>query len=165
MGTYILIDLLWTGGSVAPSQPISLRWNWGIFAQICSACLEGPYRKDSSSAHYDTSGVSTFKYNQCTLVKVKRKIWESNSKRKGQIKDKLWQKKWKEKEKGWKATQKLIQKCAQNFSWLMGGASIDMCSIEHQPKTSQKLNKTKVLLCKFANVPIVQNVGFKWKFA
>ena len=36
----------------------------------------------------DTSGVSTFKYNQCTLVKVKRKIWEINSKRKDQIKDK-----------------------------------------------------------------------------
>ena len=38
----------------------------------------------------DTSGVSTFKYNQCTLVKVKRKIWEFDSKRKGQIKDKLY---------------------------------------------------------------------------
>ena len=38
----------------------------------------------------DTSGVSTFKYNQGTLVKVKRKIWGINSKRKGQIKDKLY---------------------------------------------------------------------------
>ena len=27
MGTYILIDLLWAGGSVAPAQPTSLRWN------------------------------------------------------------------------------------------------------------------------------------------
>ena len=51
MGTYILIDLLWAGGSVAPTQPTSLRWNWGIFAQTCSTCLEGPYRKVSSSAH------------------------------------------------------------------------------------------------------------------
>jgi len=48
--------------------------------------------KSSSTnvATCDTSGVSTFKYNQCTLVKVKRKIWEINSKRKGQIKDKLY---------------------------------------------------------------------------
>ena len=51
MGTYVLIDLLWAGGSVAPAQPTSLRWNWGIFAQTCSKCLEGPYRKDSSSTH------------------------------------------------------------------------------------------------------------------
>ena len=51
MGTYVLIDLLWAGGSVAPAQPTSLRWNWGIFAQTCSTCLEGPYRKDSSGAH------------------------------------------------------------------------------------------------------------------
>ena len=51
MGTYVLIDLLWAGGTVAPAQPTSLRWNWGIFAQTCSTCLEGPYRKDSSSAH------------------------------------------------------------------------------------------------------------------
>ena len=51
MGTYILINLLWAGGSVAPAQPTSLRWNWGIFAQTCSACLEGPYRKDSFGAH------------------------------------------------------------------------------------------------------------------
>ena len=51
MGTYFVIDLLWAGGSVAPAQPTSLRWNWGIFAQTCSTCLEGPHRKDSSSAH------------------------------------------------------------------------------------------------------------------
>ena len=51
MGTYVLIDLLWAGGSVAPAQPTILRWNWGIFAQICSTCLEGPYRSDSSGAH------------------------------------------------------------------------------------------------------------------
>ena len=51
MGTYVLIDLLWAGGSVAPAHPTSLQWNWGIFAQTCSICLEGPYRKDSSSAH------------------------------------------------------------------------------------------------------------------
>ena len=39
----------------------------------------------------DTSGVSTFKYNQCTLVKVKRKILKkNNSKRKDQIKDKSY---------------------------------------------------------------------------
>ena len=50
MGTYVLIDSLWAGGSVAPAQPTSLRWNWGIFAQTCSACLEGPYRKDWSGA-------------------------------------------------------------------------------------------------------------------
>ena len=51
MGTYVLIDLLWAGGSVAPAQRTSLRWNWGIFAQTCSTYLEGPYRKDSSGAH------------------------------------------------------------------------------------------------------------------
>jgi hypothetical protein len=51
MGTYVLIDLLWAGGSVAPAQPTSLQWNWGIFAQTCSTCLEGPNRKDSSGAH------------------------------------------------------------------------------------------------------------------
>jgi len=51
MGTYVLIDLLWAGGSVAPTQPTSLRWNRGIFAQPCSTCLEGLYRKDSSGAH------------------------------------------------------------------------------------------------------------------
>ena len=51
MGTYVLIDLLWAGGSVAPAHPASLWWNWGIFAQKCSTCLEGTYRKDSSGAH------------------------------------------------------------------------------------------------------------------
>ena len=51
IGTYVLIDLLWAGGSVAPSQPTSLQWNWRIFAQTCSTCLEGPYRKNSSGAH------------------------------------------------------------------------------------------------------------------
>ena len=51
MGTYILIDLLWAGGSVAPVQLTSPGWNRGISAQTCSPCLEGPYRKESSSAH------------------------------------------------------------------------------------------------------------------
>ena len=51
MGTYVLIDLLWAGGSVAPAQPTSLRWNWGISDQTCSTCLEGQYRKKSSGAH------------------------------------------------------------------------------------------------------------------
>ena len=51
MGTYVLIDLLWAGGSVGPAQPTSLRWNWEIFAQTCSTCLEGLYRKESSGAH------------------------------------------------------------------------------------------------------------------
>ena len=51
MGTYLLIELLWAGGPVAPAQTTSLRWNWGIFAQSCSTCLEGPHRKDSSGAH------------------------------------------------------------------------------------------------------------------
>ena len=51
IGTYVLIDLLWAGGSIAPAQLTSLWWNWGIFAQTCSTCLEGPYRKDSSCAH------------------------------------------------------------------------------------------------------------------
>ena len=51
MGTYVLIDLLCAGGSVAPAQLTSLRRNWGNFAQTCSTCLEGPYRKDSSGAH------------------------------------------------------------------------------------------------------------------
>ena len=51
MGTYILVDLLWAGGSVSPAQPTSLRWKWGIFLPTCSTCIEGPYRKDSSGAH------------------------------------------------------------------------------------------------------------------
>jgi len=51
MGTYVFIDLLLAGGSVAPAQPTSLRWNWEILAQTCSTCLEGPNRKDSSGAH------------------------------------------------------------------------------------------------------------------
>ena len=51
MGTYVLIDLSWAGGSVAPAQPTSLRWNWGIFAQTCSTSPEGPNRKDLSGAH------------------------------------------------------------------------------------------------------------------
>ena len=51
MGTYIVINLLWAGSFVAPAQPTSLWWNWRIFAQTCSTCLEGPYRKDSSRTH------------------------------------------------------------------------------------------------------------------
>ena len=51
MGTYALVNLLWAGGSVTLAQPTSLRWNWGIFAQTCPTCLEGPNRKDSSSTH------------------------------------------------------------------------------------------------------------------
>ena len=60
-----------------------------------------------------------------------------------------------------KSYSKVNSKYAPNFSWLMGGVSIDMCSIELQPKSSQKLNKTKALLCKNAKLPIVQNVSFK----
>ena len=51
MGTSVLIYLLWAFGSVAPAQPTILRWNWGIFAQTCCTCLEGPHSKDSSGAH------------------------------------------------------------------------------------------------------------------
>ena len=51
MGSYVLIDLLWVGGSVARAQLTSLRWNWGIFTQTCSTCLEVPYRKDLSGSH------------------------------------------------------------------------------------------------------------------
>ena len=51
MGTNVLIDLLWAGGSVALAQLFSLRWYWGIFSQTCSTCLEGPHRKDTPSAH------------------------------------------------------------------------------------------------------------------
>ena len=51
MGTYVLIDLFWAGGSVAPAQRTSLRWNWRIFGQTCSTCLEGQDRRDSSGAH------------------------------------------------------------------------------------------------------------------
>ena len=32
-------------------QPTCLRWNWGIFTQTCSTCLEGPYSEDSFGAH------------------------------------------------------------------------------------------------------------------
>ena len=48
------------------------------------------------------------------------------------------QKKLKEKEKGVERYSKFISKCAQNFSWLMRGVSIDMCSIELQPKINSK---------------------------
>ena len=51
MGTYVLIDLLWVCGSVAPAQLTSLRWNWWIFDQTCSTCLDGPYRKYSPGTH------------------------------------------------------------------------------------------------------------------
>ena len=51
MGTYVRIDLLWAGGSVAPAQLTSLRWNRGISAQTCSTCLEGTYRKESTGTH------------------------------------------------------------------------------------------------------------------
>ena len=51
MVTYVRIDLLWAVGSLAPGQLTSLRWNWGISAQTCSICLEGPYRKESSGTH------------------------------------------------------------------------------------------------------------------
>ena len=51
MGTYVLIDLLWAGGAVAPGQPTSLQSNWGIFAQTCSTCLEVPNSKDSYGTH------------------------------------------------------------------------------------------------------------------
>ena len=46
-----------------------------------------PSNANSKCGECDTSGVSIFKYNQCTLVKVKGKFLEINSKRKGQIKD------------------------------------------------------------------------------
>ena len=51
MATNVLIDLCWAGGFVAPAKLTSLRWNWGIFVQTWSTCLEGSYRKDSSGAH------------------------------------------------------------------------------------------------------------------
>jgi len=38
----------------------------------------------------DTSGVRTLKYNHCTPFKLKRKMWEINSKRRGQIKVKVY---------------------------------------------------------------------------
>ena len=44
-------------------------------------------RSNTREDYCDTSGVSTFKYNSCTLVKVKGKFGEINSKRKGKIKD------------------------------------------------------------------------------
>ena len=63
----------------------------------------------------DTSGVSTFKYNQCTLVKVKGKFWEINSKRKGSNKRQIIQKELKEKEKGVKSYSKIISKMSTKF--------------------------------------------------
>ena len=38
----------------------------------------------------DTSGISTLKYSHCTPFKLKRKMWEINSKRRGQIKVKVY---------------------------------------------------------------------------
>ena len=108
------------------------------------------------SAHLNTINVCYLK------LKKNLRNW---FKEKGSNKRQIIQKKLKKKKKEWKATQNLIQKCAQNFCWLMRGVSIDMCSIEFQLKSSQKLNKTKALLCKNAKLPIVQNASFKWKFA
>ena len=62
----------------------------GYAPYIMRVILKVTRRNFGMDVKCDTSGVSTFKYNQCTLVKVKRKIWEINSKRKGQIKDKLY---------------------------------------------------------------------------
>ena len=42
----VLITLNWLFKNLG--RYTSLRWNWGIFAQTCSTCLEGSYRKDSS---------------------------------------------------------------------------------------------------------------------
>ena len=101
-----------------------------------------------------------------TSFELKRKMWELLQREGGSNKSQSIQKKLKEKEKKeWKATQISIKKCAQIFSWLMRGTSIDKCSLELQPKINQKQNKTKALLCKFENLQIVQNVSFKWKFA
>ena len=47
----------------------------------------------------DTSGVSTLKYNHCTLLKLKRKMGEINSRRRGSNKSQSKQKKLKEKRK------------------------------------------------------------------
>ena len=60
-----------------------------------------------------------------------------------------------------KSYSKFNSKMCTKFLLAHERCFIDMCSIELQPKSSQKLNKTKVLLCKYANVPIVQNVSFK----
>ena len=59
------------------------------------------------SSACDTSGVSTFKYNQGTLVKVKRKMWELIQREGGSNKSRSIQKKLKEKEKGVKSYSKL----------------------------------------------------------
>jgi len=86
MGTYILIDLLWVGGSVAPAQLTSLRWNWWIFDQTCSTCLEGPYRKDSSSAYPCRAKDRAWEPRIPSLCNLKNithatgsKIWSSRS--------------------------------------------------------------------------------------
>jgi hypothetical protein len=86
MGTYVLIDLLWVGGSVAPAQLTSLRWNWWIFDQTCSRCLEGPYRKDSSSAYPCRAKDRAWEPRIPSLCNLKNithatgsKIWSSQS--------------------------------------------------------------------------------------
>ena len=69
MGTYIIIDLLWASGSVAPAQLTSLRWNWGIFAKTRSTCLEGPHRKDSSGLRSpNTFPVQSNGYTSCYRI-------------------------------------------------------------------------------------------------
>ena len=48
--------------------------NSDYFQALSKAFDNIEYPKDFKPTNCDTSGVSTFKYSQCTLVKVKRKI-------------------------------------------------------------------------------------------
>ena len=75
--------------SIEPSDPIErvralpsepLRALYGTCLQTASRPLP----------NCDTSGVSTFKYNQCTLVKLKENFEKLIQRERGQIKDKSY---------------------------------------------------------------------------
>ena len=68
----------------------------------------------------------------------KKNLGNLIQKRKGQIKDNHIKEIKGKRKRSEKLLKILIQKCAQNFSWLMRGVSIDMCSIELQPKIKSK---------------------------
>ena len=88
------------------------KWGpWGIYWRQC-LLVKGMQARGGFtcvtpqvSVHLNT--------DHCMQIKFKRRMWEINSKRKGQIKVKLHKEIKRRNKKGWKTTQNLIQKSAQ----------------------------------------------------